>query len=68
MILVFPIWGLIWLITGWDYPMWANRYIDPEWAEWIDKLEQETKEMNESTAKWVADIKKWKKELASNED
>lgn len=68
LVCVFPIWGIVWLITGWNYQLWMNRFIDPEWAADIDKINKKTEVMKREAAKWGADIKQMKKELAEYEN
>ncbi len=42
---VFPIWIAIWLIWEWDYEIWMNKFIDPEWAKSMNLTKEEWKEV-----------------------
>ena len=60
--MTFPVWGVVWVITGFNLIDWLSRFGDPEHWAMLDKMNAKTEEMKKYTAKAREDIAKMKEE------
>ena len=56
LICIAPAWLIYWVITGWSWGDWANKFLDPEWWEEMDRIRKDTDDR-------VAEIKKFMQEI-----
>lgn len=72
--MTFPIWIILWILTGIDIIEWLSRFADPETWEFIDETNKKTAEtkkqtekIREETCKLKAEIKEMEEEIRKRE-